>query len=92
MRTTKELLKVVLNNINMITGGLCGIVNELYNIDIISFEESKKLLEYIKDNRPQKGSRLYQYRSPITIAWYWTICAKEPRIRWLKYHIRICKE
>lgn len=84
MRTTKELLQLMLNHIRWMGGfGLCALIWELYREGLISFEEEKILIRYLKENRP-KNLRTY-FKSP----WYWTQGRQRPRIKWLKKHIKI---
>jgi hypothetical protein len=90
MRTNKELLKVLLANIDKLKHGLCLLAIELKHTDIITTDEHFKISDYIYKNRPKKTSKLYDPEW-TRLAWYWPIGAKTPRVRWLKYHIRICK-
>lgn len=90
MRTNKELLQLLLDNIYLLRTGLCGVASRLNNSDVITYSEYYKIKDYISNNRPTQGSKLYD-STQVTEAYYWKQEDKEPRVRWLKYHIKICK-
>lgn len=85
-RQIKELLEVLLKNINKLQTGLCGICILLKKENIISTKEKKILLKYIKSNRPK-----INYLD-LDFMWcefyYWRIGRKIPRLNWLKKHIK----
>jgi hypothetical protein len=79
MRTTKELLEIVLARIDLLQSGLCNLISILHDYGEINIEEHTILKEYFDIN---------QYPSTT---WYrpywWSSGVKEPRIDWLKLHI-----
>ena len=89
MRTNKEILKLLLENIDRLRTGLCGLANKL---ETITYHEYWNITTYITTHRPKKGSKLYGH-GPDTgnDEYYWKKGDKESRARWLKYHIKICK-
>jgi hypothetical protein len=82
MRTTKELLAVMLESINKTKTGLCGLCLKLYQVDIINHLEYEELLRYIKEHRP------FNLHYMIGNPYYWGKGKLKPRKRWLKRHIR----
>ena len=61
MRSTKELLQVMLNNQKEFRSGLCQWSKSLYYSDIITCEEASELISFIEANRPSKDSSLSAY-------------------------------
>ena len=93
MRTTKELLKIMLDSIDLMPGGLCVLsVRLTYFPGNFTSEEQDRIHRYIINNRPSLKSKLADKTRSITDAYYWDYGLIPPRVRWLKYHIRICKE
>lgn len=90
MKTNKEILKLMLNHIHLLESGLCGLVYIICRLQVITANEDIKALEYIKRNRPKTKSKLAD-PSRLNTHYYWELGKVEPRVRWLKYHIRICK-
>lgn len=80
MRTTKELLQIMLDNIDEMVFGLCGLVSLLRTRGIITLHEYFRLKHYLEDNRPPE-----LYGS----AYWWKIGVKKPRIKWLKKQIKL---
>lgn len=81
MRTIKELLEVMVNNKQHFNSGLCGWCLRLRLYDIINGGEYNQLLSYIRKNRP--------FLTHLNLsAYYWKIGRLEPRIKWLKKHIK----
>ena len=80
MRTTKELLVIMLENINngRFQYGLCGLVDRLFNYNIIGGEEYNRLMTIIQENRP---------KSTYDGEWYWKPGIKKPRVNWLNTQI-----
>lgn len=87
MRTIKDLLELMLEHQDLYDTGLCGWVNTLCMCDIISNQEGRHLKDYIKHNRPSKYSSLecFKHRKYSN---YWKIQNLEPRIKWIKKHIK----
>lgn len=89
MRTTKELLEVMLENIDSLESGLCILIHKLVFVtNDISFEEHVRLDEYLKENLPDKTFS-YEY-DPPRFSFPWG--EKEPRIKWLKEQIQLLDE
>jgi hypothetical protein len=82
MRTTKELLQIMLANINKLKGGLCGLVWTLRNDRIFDSNEEIRMLSYIDTHRPINYSYFLRY------SYYWRKEKSKPRIRWLKKQIK----
>ena len=85
MRTTKELLFIVLSNIEHFETGLCRLVNYLYLSNAINDAERKLLLSYIYNNRPLWYKIKSVFSNPDEF--FWERGKSEPRIKWLKTHI-----
>jgi len=88
MRTTKELLQLMINEIE--TGsrcnyGLCMVISHVPNVTI---EEVQHIRNYIKTNRPSKYSSFSAYFSRNS-TYYWRLNNPTPRIDWIKKHIKI---
>ena len=83
MRNIKELLQLVLFDINYLESGLCNLVGQLYCRNIITFDEVKLLKIYIYNHRPNN------YHKKIGNLFYWKLGEKKPRIAWLKRQIKI---
>jgi hypothetical protein len=88
MRTINELLKLTLKHLEEnpegLTSGLCSFCTELYFDDIINGEEENMVIWYIRENVPndphaRKGG---YYFLPGEI---------QPRIEYLKHHIKLVK-
>ena len=86
-RYIKELLCIMLNNINYLRAGLCNLANILLTDGDISGKEYYILIEYITKNRPSKFSSISAYRNRESI-YYWERGQIAPRIKWLKKHIK----
>jgi len=89
-RSTNELLKILLDNIDyVIGGGLCGISYLLALRGTITNEERDDLLEYIHSHRPKN---YYYYLDNLMFnknyGFYWKRGKKKPRIKWIKQQIR----
>jgi hypothetical protein len=85
MRTTKELLELMLKNRNRhLRFGLCVVASDLYNMMVITDEEYLILQKYIDENQPRN---LYNWFGLIHTSFYWKPGDRKPRIKWLKKHI-----
>ena len=82
MRTTKELLEVMLLAMDdgKFRRGLCGLVDRLYHDQYMSTEEYLRLYNFVKSNPPKKK---------YSDIWYWKPGNVKPRIAWLKKHIEL---
>ena len=83
MRTTKEILqkvreKVLERHLNDRTTFMCNIVDNFYFKDLITHEESNKVIKYMKSNKPKKTSGMYAWYGPGEL---------NKRIKWLDKHI-----
>ena len=80
MRTTKELLEVMLLAMdnNLFRRGLCGLADRLYNDHNMGSEEYLRLYAFVKQNPPKKK---------YSDLWYWKPGNSKPRIKWLKEQI-----
>ena len=88
MRTTKELLEVMLEHKNLFENtGLCGLAGRLEFRDIINHQEWRRLRDYIKHNRPSKYSSLECFKQRHS-AFYWRMGNLAPRVEWIKKHIK----
>ena len=87
-RSIKELLQVMLDNQQFFDAGLCLWALHLQTRIIITWEETQKVLSYIKANRPSKWSSraAFKYRNS---EYFWTIGDIEPRLKWLEKHIKL---
>jgi hypothetical protein len=83
-RTINELLKLMLDNQNFFSCGLCGWANTMYHGDKINKTEYMKLRGYIDLNEPFTFHKL---RNPDS-RFYWKIGELAPRVRWIKKHIK----
>lgn len=88
MRTTKELLQVMLDNIDMLESGLCYYVAALSRNSIISYSEYDHLIKYLDACLPDRKYRgIYIDR----LEYCFPYGEKEPRIEWLKQQIEKLK-
>lgn len=85
-RSIKELLQVMLDNQDSFITGLCHWVNKLYFIDgKISVWELYQLEIYIDKNKPMFTWYSLTGKSN---AYWWKRGDIEPRIKWIKKHIK----
>ena len=86
-RTEKELLEVMLTNINLFYGGLCYFNDKLYSHKFITADEHAIISKYIRYNRPSMFSSWNAFWNAG--GWfYWTPDNIEHRVKWLKKHIK----
>jgi len=90
MRTTREILEIVLENEFGFRMGLCGWVLNLGGLGVISHSECVKVSRYINDHRPFNTRTIIPF-SLIGSAYYWKPGKLEPRVKWLKRHIKKLK-
>lgn len=88
MRTTKELLEVMLENIDKLESGLCKLNSRLHDYKIFSLREAHEVYVHFAYNLPAKRHRLPDTR---LIVYCWPCGEKEPRIKWLKEQIEKLK-
>jgi hypothetical protein len=89
MRTTKELLELMLKHKDLFKTGLCFWALTLFARDVISKNEYDSLCEYITNNRPDYFSwtnyvKGYDKRG----GYYFPSGEIKPRIYWIKTHIK----
>lgn len=84
MRTTKELLEVMLENIDRLESGLCYYAAALARNDIISYSEYEHIIKYLDACLPE---RKYRGRYLNSLDYSFPYGEKEPRIKWLKEQI-----
>jgi hypothetical protein len=89
-RSVKELLQITLDNKRLFKTGLCYWVFCLFVENIINYSEYKCILKYIKSNRPSKYSSLNSFLSQDS-PYYWKDTNINPRIKWIKKHIKNIK-
>lgn len=82
MRTTKELLEVMLEVMlekpNLLNTGLCNLINALLDNDYLSLYEHEKISLFLEANLPR-----YRFNT----VYCWPVGEKEPRIKWIKEQI-----
>ncbi len=85
-RSIKELLQLMLNNVEHCDNGLCALRRKLFMLNLLNDRESILLNNYIIKNRPSKFSSInaFMYRNDN---YYWEKTDITPRIKWLKKHI-----
>lgn len=93
MRTTKELLQLMLDNEQLFFTGMCDWICDLEESEIITYREFSHLRCYIGANEPVNNwlYRLfkifcYTYGFWFPEGWLW------PRRRWIKQHIKLLSQ
>lgn len=83
MRSIKELLQILLDNIDLLdeNDGLCSLVIVCFSEQYINWKEHILLSSYIESNPPWN-----LYRMKLNY-YYWKPGDKYSRIKWLKKHI-----
>lgn len=79
-RTIIELLQIVLDNISKCSYGFCEFIDTLFITGFITNGEAYLLHTYLYNNRPE-NKNLQEY--------WWLPSILEPRIEWLKEHIKL---
>jgi hypothetical protein len=90
MRSIKELLEVMLEHQDKFRDGLCMWGLKLLTSNIVTQNEYRVILNYIKGNKPKwysSTSTFYEVFSQS--AYYWECNNIEPRIEWIKKHIKL---
>jgi hypothetical protein len=89
MRSNKEILEVLLDNVERIrtTYGLCILAGELHIQGVITWEELRKIRVYIKNNRPSALSSIDALLA-VNSLYHWPKYKVKPRAKWLKKHIK----
>ena len=92
MKTTKELLELMLANPDEFRNGMCSWIMSLYFQNLISDGEYELIQDYITRNRPSIRYPRYFNIVYCFDAYYWPIGKIKPRIKWIKYHIKKLSE
>ncbi len=79
-RSTLELLKLLLSNVDILTSGLCNLAEQLYDNGIINVQEAVNIQQYIESQRPA-GYPQYSY--------WWNRGMITPRKNWLIKQIEL---
>jgi len=89
MRTTKELLELMLERQDKFRLGLCIWNQELKLCNIISSHEYSHLKNYIRNNKPSRFSSWDYFKYSFSGSrFYWEASEIKPRIKWIKKHIK----
>ena len=75
MRTTKQLLELLLERQELFHGGLCSWALYLYDDDLILTDEYLLLKKHIKENKPAEICNGF---------YYWDFGKITPRIEWIE--------
>ena len=79
-RKMKVLLQITLDNIGSLRTGLCCLVQQLRNRDIITTLEMIRLEKYFRQNKPKNAN--IRLRTKLSSYW-WQPGSIAPRKRWL---------
>lgn len=79
MRTKKELLQILLDNIGRLKTGLCLLASNLMQADVVTLEEWNVISNHISD--------YWFYANTKVGGYYWEKGNKEIRAEWLKEQI-----
>lgn len=83
-RPIKELLQILLDNIDLLESGFCKLIDDLLYKKIISYNEYYKIFIYIKNNSP---APIYNGLSGIS-GYRFPHGDKESRKKWLINEIK----
>ena len=83
MRSEKELLQVLLDNMDYFQTGLCRVITHLYLVDQIKYNELYLVRKYIRKNAPE----MYDESGCLSV-FNWVKGEKQPRIDWLNEQIQ----
>jgi len=86
MKTTKQLLQLMLDNQQCFNGGLCYWAAWMHHCELITENEFDTLLSYISDNRPSTFSSIPAFKN-LDSAYYWKYGDIKPRVKWLEKQI-----
>lgn len=87
-RKIKKLLQVMLDNTTLFEYGLCQWVSVLYIKNIINWNERMLLDKYISNNKPFNYKIRLLFSPFCNHTYYWKKGKIEPRIKWIKKHIK----
>ena len=85
MRTTKELLQILLNNERLFTRGLCKLTLDLLVREVITENEYQYIKEYLY------SSNVITLRKLFGRSYFWKNGEWKPREKWLKSKIKKLK-
>ena len=90
MRTTEELLELMLQHKILFYDGMCNWVFRLYCEDIIDWKEMRILHNLIYHHRktPFLSIQDWWYKNPKNSGYFWEFGKITPRIHWIKYQIK----
>ena len=83
MKTHKELLMILLNNIHLLETGLCDLAKDLFLVKVFTRDEKLEMERYIYHNRP------HNLRSEFSTRFFWKPGKQKPRVKWLEKQIMI---
>lgn len=96
MRTTKELLTIVKDNLYLMKDkklaiGLCSVISTLSDKDIISSDEHVYLVKYLENNKPtnaiKRSTMSFDDTTYCQQLFWWKPCVIAPRLKWLNKQI-----
>lgn len=88
-KSIKELLEIMLENIDLLSTGLCNLISDIYwSSEKITDDEYDIIHDYILHNRPFKLSSISAFKTRNSY-YYWKKGNKALRIKWLKKHIKL---
>jgi hypothetical protein len=85
MRTTKELLELMLENQQFFKSGLCRWIENMYRRGIITEAECYRLEYYLSQNKPITFYKILRMNNN---RYWWRIGDIKPRIKWIEKHIK----
>lgn len=90
MKSIKELLEMLLKNINSGKFRTCLCMSVFLLNNDVTKEELALLFDYINQNKPKSrfSIGIYNFLYYKDDSFYWKIGKVKPRIEWLKYHIK----
>ena len=92
MRSTKELLEIMLQHKHLFYKGLCFWGERLELNSIITKKEGELLYEYIKCNRPDYFSWTNFIKGYKSEGYFFPRGNIKPRIHWIKRHVKKLKQ
>lgn len=81
-RSINELLRLMLDHQEYFNDGLCRWMEHMSWHDYITWDEMRKIRKYIKENRPKN---IYWMMGN---GYYWKCDDINPRIKWIRKHIK----
>lgn len=92
MRTVKELFQIVIDSLKKgdkeyyYNNGICGEINDLFKYHIITFHESRLLMNVLKLNKPcgNQYPKFYYSEDWVGGAWWWDFMHTQPKTRQIR--------